>query len=104
MPILGFRLGSFAYVTDVNSIPKDSLEKLRGVKYLALDGLRYRKHPTHFSLSEAASVAAEIGAEQTFLIHMCHDVDHEEGNSSLPDGVSLAYDGQVLEINESAGS
>ena len=100
LPVLGFRLGDFAYVTDVSEIPASSMEKLRGVRWLALDGLRYKSHPTHFSLPEAAEVARELGAEQTYLIHMCHDVDHDEGNASLPDGVDLAYDGLVWEVGE----
>lgn len=98
MPVLGFRVGDFGYVTDVSEIPEAGLQQLRGVRYLALDGLRYRTHPTHFSLSQAAQVGLELNAERTFLIHMCHDVDHEEGNHFLPDGVELAYDGLVLEV------
>lgn len=98
LPVLGYRLGPFAYVTDVNFIPDESFEKLEGVKILALDGLRYRSHPTHFTLSEAASTAQRIGAENTYLIHMCHDVDHDEGNAFLPDSIKLAYDGLVLDL------
>lgn len=97
MPVLGFRVDRFAYVTDVNFIPDESLEKLRGVEYLVLDGLRFRAHPTHFTLAEAAATAQRIGARQTYLVHMCHDVDHEEGNASLPESVQLAYDGMTLE-------
>lgn len=98
LPILGFRLGDFAYVTDVSEIPPASLEKLAGVRWLALDGLRYKSHFSHFSLAEAAETAARIGAQRTYLIHMCHDVDHDEGNAFLPDGVELAYDGLELEV------
>lgn len=98
MSVLAFRIGAFAYVTDVNYIPPENLEKLCGVRFLALDGLRYKSHPTHFSLSEAAQIASRIGAEKTFLIHMSHEVEHEAGNRYLPDPVSLAYDGLVLEI------
>ncbi|MFQ5740962.1 MAG: MBL fold metallo-hydrolase [Acidobacteriota bacterium] len=99
LPVLGYRLGEFAYLTDVNKIPRASLDQLRGVRYLALDGLRHREHPTHFSLSDAAAMALELRAERTYLIHMCHEVDHDEGNASLPEGVSLAYDGLVWEMN-----
>ena len=98
LPVLGFRLKNFAYLTDVSSIPEESLEKLRGVEYLVLDGLRYKSHPTHFSLSEAAQVAQCLGTPNTYLVHMSHDVDHDEGNASLPDSVQLAYDGLLLEI------
>ena len=98
LPVLGFRVGSFAYVTDVSHIPEKSFEKLKGVDSLVLDGLRYEEHPTHFSLSQAAEAAARIGARETYLVHMCHDVDHEEGNAYLPDSIQLAYDGLVLEL------
>ena len=98
LPVLGFRIGSFAYVTDVSCIPEESFEKLRGVESLVLDGLRYEEHPTHFSLSQAAEAAGRIGARETYLVHMCHDVEHEEGNAYLPDSVQLAYDGLVWEV------
>lgn len=99
LPVLGFRLGKLAYITDVSCIPENSMEKLKGVEYLILDGLRYRTHRTHFSLSEAAETAQELGAKQTYLVHISHDVDHDEGNAFLPETVALAYDGQVLEID-----
>jgi len=98
LPVLGFRVGSFAYVTDVSHIPKESYDKLMGVDSLVLDGLRYEEHPTHFSLAQAADAAARVGAKETYLVHMTHDVDHEEGNAYLPDSVQLAYDGLVLEL------
>ncbi len=98
LPILGYRVGDFAYVTDVSEIPDESLEKLAGVRFLALDGLRYSTHPAHFSLDEATRIAQRIGAEQTYLIHMCHEVEHEEANARLPAGIELAYDGLVWEV------
>lgn len=98
MPVLGFRIGDLAYVTDVNRIPESSLEKLRDLRYLILDGLRYRPHVSHFSLEQAAEVALQIKPEMTYLIHMSHDVDHDEGNRLLPPSVSLSYDGLVLEL------
>lgn len=98
LPIYGYRVGDFAYITDVSSIPETGMQRLEGVRHLVLDGLRYRKHPTHFSLTEAAEVAAGLGAEQTYLTHMSHEVDHDEGCRSLPSGVDLAYDGLVWEI------
>ena len=98
LPVLGFRIGDFAYITDVSYIPEQSMQQLEGVKCLVLDGLRYKSHPTHFSLSEAAETALQLGAVETHLIHMTHEVDHDEGNSVLPESVKLAYDGQVLKI------
>ena len=98
MPILGFRVGGFAYLTDVSRIPEESFAGLRGLQCLALDGLRYRPHPTHFSIDEAVEAAKRIGADRTLLVHMSHDVDHEEGNASLPEGVELAYDGLQIQV------
>lgn len=98
LPVLGFRLGTFAYVTDVSQIPEAALQQLQGVECLVLDGLRPKPHPTHFSLSQAAEAAHCIGARQTYLIHMSHEVDHEKANADLPADVQLSYDGLVLEV------
>ncbi len=98
LPILGYRIGSFAFITDVSEIPEESFEKLQGVKYLTLDALRERPHYSHFSLDEAVQAAARIGATQTYLVHMCHDLEHESTNRKLPDSVALAYDGLVWEV------
>lgn len=97
--ILGFRIGTFAYITDTNGIPPSSMKLLEGVETLALDGLRPAPpHPTHFTIGEALACAAAIGARTTWLIHLTHDIDHEEFEKTLPSGVRLAYDGLVLEI------
>jgi phosphoribosyl 1,2-cyclic phosphate phosphodiesterase len=97
-PILGFRIGSFAYLTDCNAIPDTSWELLRGVRTLVLDALRDRPHPTHFTVAEAIDAAARIGAERTCFTHICHDLPHAETCARLPPGVELAYDGQILEV------
>ncbi|HEU4520426.1 MAG TPA: MBL fold metallo-hydrolase [Thermoanaerobaculia bacterium] len=97
--ILGFRIGGFAYITDTNGIPPASVELLRGVEILALDGLRPSPpHPTHFTIDEAIAAAREVGARETYLIHLTHDIDHDELEARLPEGVRLAYDGLVLGI------
>lgn len=98
MPVLGFRIGNFGYLTDVNRIPERTFSELRGLDCVVLDGLRFRPHPTHFSIPEAVEVAQRLGAEQTYLIHMCHDVDHEATETQLPSGIRLAYDGLALEL------
>src|SRR5262249_46144686 len=69
-----------AYCTDVSGIPPESWRLLKGVQTLVLDALRHRKHPTHFTLGEAVSVAHEVGAAQTYFVHMAHDLSHEETN------------------------
>ena len=97
--ILGFRIGDFAYITDTNGIPDASMEMLRGVQVLALDGLRPGPpHPTHFIIEEAVACAQKIGARETWLIHLTHEVEHDEVEATLPAGVRLAWDGLVLEL------
>ena len=98
MPVLGFRLGSFAYLTDCNRIPDASLALLAGVKTLIIDALRHRPHSTHFSVGEAAEVASRLGVERAYLTHISHDLGHAATNASLPAGVELAYDGLVIEV------
>ena len=97
--ILGFRIGKFAYITDTNGIPPASMEMLRGVEILALDGLRIApRHPTHWVISEAVDAAEKIGARETWLIHLTHEVDHDEVEATLPGGIRLANDGLRLEL------
>lgn len=98
LPILGFRISSFAYLTDVSHIPDQSWSRLEGLDCVVLDALRYRKHPTHFTIAEAVRAAERIGARRTYLIHMCHDVDHQTLSAELPAGVEPAFDGLVLEL------
>ncbi|HWS73260.1 MAG TPA: MBL fold metallo-hydrolase [Thermoanaerobaculia bacterium] len=97
--ILGYRIGDFAYITDTNGIPDETMELLRGVDTLALDGLRIApRHPTHFTIDEAVHAAQRIGARETWLIHLTHEVDHATVEATLPDGIRLAYDGLRLEL------
>jgi phosphoribosyl 1,2-cyclic phosphate phosphodiesterase len=97
--ILGFRIGGFAYITDTNGIPDSSMELLRDLDVLALDGLRPApRHPTHFVIDEAVASAQKIGARETWLIHLAHEVEHEEVDAKLPDGIRLAWDGLVLDL------
>jgi phosphoribosyl 1,2-cyclic phosphate phosphodiesterase len=98
LPVLGFRFGSFAYLTDCNRIPDESFALLAGVRTLIIDALRHRPHSTHFSVGEATAAAARIGAERTYFTHICHDLGHAVTCAQLPPGVELAYDGLVLEV------
>jgi phosphoribosyl 1,2-cyclic phosphate phosphodiesterase len=95
--ILGFRIGGFAYLTDCNRIPPEAWPLLEGLEVVVLDALRNRPHATHFSLSEAVEASARIGAARTLFTHMCHDLRHAPTCARLPAGVSLAYDGLVVE-------
>ena len=96
-PVLGYRFADVAYVTDTNNIPEASLALLQGLDVLVLDALRYRSHPTHYSVSEALAIVERLRPRQTYFTHMCHDLDHAETCRQLPPGVQLAYDGLVLE-------
>jgi phosphoribosyl 1,2-cyclic phosphate phosphodiesterase len=86
-----------AYCTDVSGIPPESWVMLRGLGTLVLDALRHRHHPTHLTLSQAASIAERVGAPRTYFVHMAHDLPHAETDASLPPGMHLAYDGLVLD-------
>ena len=97
--IFGYRIGSFAYLTDCSSIPEESWPLLNGARTVILDALRERPHPTHLSLSEALDVVQRLSPQRTFFTHMCHDLPHEATCARLPDGVELAYDGLTFEID-----
>lgn len=96
--ILGYRIGNFAYLTDCSDIPETSYTQLHGLDVLVLDGLRYKQHPTHLTIDEAASIADRIGARQTYLTHMNHDVLHSEAELHLPSHVRLGYDNLSFQI------
>lgn len=99
LPILGFRLGKFAYVTDASAISPESLRYLQGLDILVLNALQYRKHYSHFTFDEAAEAAAEIGARQTYFTHMSHEMGlHADMESGWPTGILPAFDGLVLTV------
>ncbi len=98
-PILGYRLGTFAYLTDCNRLPDETWALLEGLEVLVLDALRHRPHPTHFTVAEALAVVERVKPRQTYLTHICHDLPHAATNAALPAGVELAYDGLVVAID-----
>lgn len=99
LPVLGFRFGPMAYITDANHIPEEELEKLRGLDVLVLSTVRLTKHISHFSLPEAVAMAEKIGARKTYLTHLSHQLPvHEKLMQLLPDGVEPAYDGLKIEF------
>lgn len=98
LEVYGYRIGDFAYVTDTNFIPEASYALLAGVRFLILDALRYRRHPTHFTLAEAIVAAERIGAERTIFTHLTHDVDHGNLELTLPPGVELGWDGLTFDV------
>ena len=96
--VLGFRFGNFAYCTDTNEIPAESLRLLEGVETFVVGALRDEPHPTHFNLDQAIEVANLLKPQRTYLTHISHDLDYESTNRRLPDGVELAYDGLRIPI------
>jgi phosphoribosyl 1,2-cyclic phosphate phosphodiesterase len=96
-PILGLRVGAFAYLTDCSRIPGDSWRLLEGLDVLVIDALRDRPHPTHFTLAEAVEATRRIAPRQAFFTHMCHDLPHEATCARLPQGMQLAYDGLTVQ-------
>ncbi|WP_296703079.1 MBL fold metallo-hydrolase [Algoriphagus sp.] len=100
LPVLGFRIGDFTYITDTNFIPDESMKLIEGSKILVLNALQKKSHISHFTLDEAVLKAKEIGAEQTYLTHISHKLGlHSEVDNELPEGISLAYDGLQVTLH-----
>lgn len=97
LKIFGYRIGNFAYITDASEIPEPEMKKLEGLGTLILNSLRKAPHPTHFNVEQATEIALRVKAKQTYFTHITHDLNHDETNAELPEGLQLAYDG--LEIN-----
>jgi phosphoribosyl 1,2-cyclic phosphate phosphodiesterase len=99
MPVLGFRVGDIAYITDANHIPDESKEKLRGLKVLVLNALRRTDHLSHFNLAQAVAMAQELGAERAYFTHISHLMGrHADVEGELPEGIGLAWDGLTIEV------
>ncbi len=99
LPVLGFRIRDFVYITDANAIADVELEKLKGADTVVLNALRKEAHISHFTLEEAINMARRIGARQTYFTHISHQLGlHNAINAELPDSMDLAFDGLVLEF------
>ncbi|MEM6630050.1 MAG: MBL fold metallo-hydrolase [Bacteroidota bacterium] len=101
LPILGYRIGKFAYITDASFIPEDSLEKLQGLDVLVLNALRKKAHPSHFTLQQAIEMVAQIQPKAAYFTHISHFMGTHASVEAegLPEGVSLAYDGLEITID-----
>jgi phosphoribosyl 1,2-cyclic phosphate phosphodiesterase len=97
MKITGFRLGDFAYVTDIRDYDETIWPFLKGVKTLIVSALRFTASPVHLTVDEAVEFSRRCGAENTWLTHISHELEHEHVNAYLPNNVRMAYDGLVLE-------
>ena len=99
LPIMAYRIGKMAWITDMTVIPASSYDYLEGLDCLVMNALRIEPHPTHQSLSEALEQAKKIGAKETYLIHACHQIGlHEEVEAMLPQHVHQSYDGLSIEL------
>ncbi|MFQ5704057.1 MAG: MBL fold metallo-hydrolase [Gemmatimonadales bacterium] len=96
--VLGYRIGSLAYMTDVKTVPDETLDLVKGVEVLILSALLDRPHPTHLSIDEAVVLAQEIGAVRTYMTHLTHLHTHVELSERLPDGIEPAHDGLEFEL------
>jgi phosphoribosyl 1,2-cyclic phosphate phosphodiesterase len=98
MEVSGFRFGDMAYLTDVSAIPESSFALLQGVETLVLPALRHKPHPSHATVEQAIGWARRIGARQTWLTHIAHELGHEETNRMLPAGIAMGYDGLEVAV------
>ncbi len=99
MPVLGFRIGDFTYITDANRIEAKELDKIKGSKVLVLNALQKTEHISHFTLQEAIELAQDVNAKQTYFTHISHKLGmHEEEDSRLPKGINLASDGLKISL------
>lgn len=99
LPVLGFRIGSFSYITDANLITDLAYERLKGTEVLVINALQREKHISHFNLEEALEQAKKIGASKTFFTHISHKLGkHKQVEKELPVSVALAYDGLSIEM------
>lgn len=99
LPILGYRLGDMAFITDMKTMPEEELPLLEGIKLLVINGLRFKEHNTHQTIQEAIAFSHRIGTPETYIIHLCHDAGfHAATDALLPEHIHLGYDGLVLEV------
>lgn len=98
LPVIGLRVGGFAYLTDVSAIPQASMEHLKDLDTLVMDAVRYKPHPNHFHWDRAIEVATEIGARITYFTHLSDDYDHDVTEATLPPQIRLAHDGLRIPV------
>lgn len=99
MPVLGFRIGDFTYITDANFIAEEEKEKIKGSRVLILNALRPQDHPTHFNLAEAIAIAKELAIPSVYFTHFSHQIGlHANVEATLPDSIRMAYDGLSFSV------
>lgn len=99
LPIFGYRIGNFAYLTDLKTIPEEEYDKLQGLDVLVMNALRIKEHISHQNLEQALEQAKRIGAKRTYFTHLSHHMGlHAEVEKLLPEGIFLPYDGLEIEL------
>lgn len=99
LPVFGFRIGDFTYITDAKTIDQENISKIKGSKIVVINALQKESHVSHLTFEEAISLAGEIGAGQTYFTHISHKLGtHENVSLELPENIHLAYDGLTLEL------
>ena len=99
LPVFGYRIGNFTYLTDLNHISEEELEKTKGTEVLVLDALQRQAHISHFTLDQAVALAQRIGAGQTYFVHISHKLGlHREVEKELPSHIRLGYDGMQIRL------
>jgi phosphoribosyl 1,2-cyclic phosphate phosphodiesterase len=101
LPVLGFRIRDFSYLTDASSINPEEFNKMKGSKVIVINGLRIKKHHSHFNLEEAVQLLNELHPQRGFITHISHQLGfHDEVNKELPDGIELGYDGLKILLED----
>ncbi len=99
LPVFGFRIGNFTYITDAKSISEEEKKKIKGCHTIVINALRHETHVSHFTFKEAVELLLELDCKQGWLTHISHQLgNHEEVNSQLPEHIRCAYDGLKLEF------
>jgi phosphoribosyl 1,2-cyclic phosphate phosphodiesterase len=99
LPVFGFRIGDFSYLTDASIIKPEELDKMKGSRFIIINALRKEKHYSHFNVEEAIEILQYLKPEKGYLTHISHQMGlHEEISKELPPGIELAYDGLKIEI------
>ena len=99
MPVLGFRVGNFSYITDANFIPDKTFDRIKGTEVLVLNALQIEDHISHFNLQQAIQIAGKVGASKTYFTHISHKLGlHKSVSENLPENVELSYDGLTVTL------
>lgn len=96
LPILGFRMDGLTYITDASDLSPATIKSLQHTRVLVINALRFRPHPTHFSLEQTLAMIQQIAPQTAYLVHMTHNIKHDEVEKTLPANVYLAYDNLAI--------